>query len=91
MVTVEDGLDLSNGAAAVFGVDLVRPPFGGDAVFARRAKSKTWPDKPLEGWRRTRRAYGVQARRPACPPISRNKPIDAAMPTHKVVTGRLMY
>ena len=58
---------------------------------AWRSTSEALPEKPPEGWWTMIREFGSAIRWPFSPAISRNEPIEAAMPRHRVITGLLMY
>ena len=58
---------------------------------AWRSMSEALPWKPPEGWCSMMRALGRAMRWPGSPAISRNEPIEAAMPMQIVETGLLMY
>ena len=58
---------------------------------ACRSMSEAWPRKPPDGWCTMMRAFGSAMRWPFSPAVSRNEPIEAAMPMHTVETGHLMY
>ncbi len=52
--------------------------------------SEACPWKPPSGWCTCRLALASAARLPGSPAISRNEPIERAVPMHSVCTGDLM-
>lgn len=69
-----------------------------DIRFLVRSSCSAWirmsvaePPRPAEGWCIRMLAFGSEKRLPLAPAVSRNWPIDAAMPIAMVTTSFLMY
>ena len=73
------------------GVDLVEPAFGLDDVLGMPLDIRYDPLKSARRVMHQDAALGSAIRCPGAPAISRNDPMEYAVPTHTVATGHLIH